>query len=803
MMCPPSLASSSSMISIESDQQILGTPQFHPEDHQQLPIVADYQSIHPLDAKVEVVLEPNGGDCLEMFGTSKTGTSYSLPGHVLLTLPPVSPPFEAQGRNRLVKELKVTFEGKTECCDDAGRYQVMRLVKTEVPLLPLEGFELPSQSHVFDPQAFIKETAYAIPFDLKIPGWLPQSFENETVAIAYGLIATVKLGWSAQVVQPKADPDISHAMDVDDSTFASSIPIPIVSAAPQCYSSRFFPRLAKTVASALATAISLPSSASTQKFTRASAWQAITVVRHRVPAPPSGTMSLFSPEAAVEQNLRHYTLRPAENSPSPVECVVSVPDTIDINGPTLRVSVRLRAREGFTIAGSDEGQAQDPSPASFTGPTDQEGRSPSPPGGNEASTPATTESATSSPSKHPGGTARKEQEQIRMVELGMEVEETERYSSSPAQPFMAAYPIPEDQPSECSPYHGSAALLSPPSRLSSMSLLGLTSSQTFKGTRTRTLLLGEDGKSRTYKFDGDGLELGSGWRKVNIIIPMPTAEADATSSDDINRKPASEIDTPFLRIKHKLKIRIVCRSRAMPGQDTIVVLTTPLRCGTAPQPRLNPLSIDSATFTSPPGPSQVPAYCQLFHENGTAREDDEALPLYEPDSPPAYASALFPERLSGGQVVPVSTSLSLMSESGPAESGNPQLDNFAPISAGVSDSAGGGTLPPIPGPRGCRSVSSLSSISENDQSSDESQEESVFGTSSPEPGQRNGLSHMGYFGFPTRLENRLISMADRSSSESSEAVPPEYLDAARRRAVSRAKQHCPTPSRLSETIGDH
>ena len=73
MMCPPSLASSSSMISIESDQQILGTPQFHPEDHQQLPIVADYQSIHPLDAKVEVVLEPNGGDCLEMFGTSKTG----------------------------------------------------------------------------------------------------------------------------------------------------------------------------------------------------------------------------------------------------------------------------------------------------------------------------------------------------------------------------------------------------------------------------------------------------------------------------------------------------------------------------------------------------------------------------------------------------------------------------------------------------------------------------------------------------------------------------------------------------------
>lgn len=365
---------------------------------------------------------------------------------------------------------------------------------------------------------------------------------------------------------------------------------------------------------------------------------------------------------------------------------------------------------------------------------------------------------------------------------------------------MAAYPISEDQPSECSPYHGSSALLSPPSRLSSMSMFGLTSSKPFKATRTRTLLLGEDGKSRTYKFDGDGLELGSGWRKVNIIIPMPSSEAAATASDDINRKPSSEIDTPFLRIKHKLKIRIVCRSRAMPGQDTIVVLTTPLRCGTAPQPRPHCVLGDSATEVSESGSSQVPAYCQIFHENGTAREDEEALPLYEADSPPAYSSSYLPDRVPG-EPLGLASSLSPSNVPSPTASTNQQLGAFAPISAGVIDRFGTGPLPSVPGPRECRSVSSLSSISESDQSSDESQEESsTSGTSSPEPGQSSELPHVGYFGFPAHLDSRLSNMADRSSSE---AILPEYLDAAQGRAASRAKHYRPSQSRLSESISNN
>jgi hypothetical protein len=296
----------------------------------------------------------------------------------------------------------------------------MRLVKTEASLLPAEGVELSSRSDGANTQGFANETAYAIPFDLKIPGWLPQSFGNDTVALSYGLVATVKLGWSAQVVQPKTLHDIDDPMDIDSVTATSSSPVPIMSAASQSYSSRFFPRLAKSVASALATAITLPSFSASQQVIRTSDWKPIAVLRHRVPAPPCGS-SLFSADNLAETPLRHYTLRPAENSPSPVECVVSVPETIDINGPTLRVSVRLRARNGFTIAGLEEEEQPSSTPEV---PQEQVATSQSPP----RSVAAANSHAASSQEPVAKSDSVQKDEQIRMVELGMEVEETERYS---------------------------------------------------------------------------------------------------------------------------------------------------------------------------------------------------------------------------------------------------------------------------------------------------------------------------------------------------------------------------------------
>lgn len=69
MLCPPSLTSGASTVSgFYSPQHVLGTPQLCPETYQSQQTCTD-----PLDIRVDVVLESNGGDRLEMYGTSKTG----------------------------------------------------------------------------------------------------------------------------------------------------------------------------------------------------------------------------------------------------------------------------------------------------------------------------------------------------------------------------------------------------------------------------------------------------------------------------------------------------------------------------------------------------------------------------------------------------------------------------------------------------------------------------------------------------------------------------------------------------------
>lgn len=97
---------------------------------------------------------------------------------------------------------------------------------------------------------------------------------------------------------------------------------------------------------------------------------------------------------------------------------------------------------------------------------------------------------------------------------------------------------------------GPSAFLSPQSNAARLALFGLAPTSPAKTTRSRALLLGEDGRPRTYRFDGEGLELGTGWRKVNIVIPLPTTDAEGNGLP----RPSSETDTPFMRIKHKLKV---------------------------------------------------------------------------------------------------------------------------------------------------------------------------------------------------------------------------------------------------------
>ena len=121
---------------------------------------------------------------------------------------------------------------------------------------------------------------------------------------------------------------------------------------------------------------------------------------------------------------------------------------------------------------------------------------------------------------------------------------------------------------------------------------------------TRRCLLSDDGSQRESRFPAPGLEVSTAWRKINIVLPMP-AEPDS------KYRPRPETEAPFVKIKHVLKVRLVCLINDV---ETVVVLTTPIRFGTC-----------SDTLGRPRG---IPAYVEMFHENGELRLCDP-LPLYE------------------------------------------------------------------------------------------------------------------------------------------------------------------------------
>lgn len=123
------------------------------------------------------------------------------------------------------------------------------------------------------------------------------------------------------------------------------------------------------------------------------------------------------------------------------------------------------------------------------------------------------------------------------------------------QAFTSTYPIPANLPTRSSTQH---ALLAP--RDSSADTTHPPDNLPFRGFRTRPRLRADDGSQRNFFFSGKGLELGDKWRKVNVVLPMPAG---------VSNRPQAELDGPFLRIRHSLKIRMVCRDPAGGIMDSV------------------------------------------------------------------------------------------------------------------------------------------------------------------------------------------------------------------------------------------
>ncbi|WWC68563.1 uncharacterized protein I206_102492 [Kwoniella pini CBS 10737] len=569
--------------------------------------------VNYLSSKVQVHFENEG--IMDMLGGPNTETSYSLPGHIIISVPAL--PASLEGRLREVKDLKLVMEGKSEFWDDHGRYSPMRLYTTTLILAtPSSPLLLPSH----DPsRPHAQNIQLAVVFDMRLPGWLPPSHDTDLTTISYGLIAQSTVGWTDSATTIYAAPSIAcssssillNGTDISTKYIQPMRPIVVKPRASKSFDSIFgnHSLLAK----------------STEKSQ--STWSPFIVQRHRLPC-AIGT-SIQDPTDRV------FILTPGIDSMSPIECVTTTADWVDINGDekSLKINLKVRARrrpvdlQPMDVDSSSENATDSTSPLS-----------------QPASTSATepdmsfyevgTGNLDSVPMMRHGARSPKNEIPTHILELGMEVEETERYSSTPSQSFITSFPLPEEQPSRNSSQH---QLISPRSNYADGGFLGYDD-RPFKGIKTTKCLLTDDGSQRNFLFDDEGLLLGySRWRIIKIVLPMPRLGA----KESLSMRPQSDLDGPFLRVRHDLKIRVLCKTADSEHPQNIL-LSTPIRFGSCPS------TMPSAQRKTPP----LPTYLQLFHGNGDQRCDP--LPIYDrfdepltcirpvPTSPaPSYAS-LYP-----------------------------------------------------------------------------------------------------------------------------------------------------------------
>lgn len=169
------------------------------------------------------------------------------------------------------------------------RYTPLRLYASALPLIPVnESIPLPPWDPVVDSSS--SAVSVVIPFDLRVPGWLPPSLVAPSVAVSYGVVAAAEIGWN------------------DDPLWPADGPQTLLNPSP-----------------------------TTTRRVRSS-YTPFIVHRHRMPT------ALRASAVAGE---RTFTLKPLSRLANNLECVVTVPEWADIHGDanTLRLHLRLRIQE--------------------------------------------------------------------------------------------------------------------------------------------------------------------------------------------------------------------------------------------------------------------------------------------------------------------------------------------------------------------------------------------------------------------------------------------------------------------------
>ena len=213
-------------------------------------------------------------------------------------------------------------------------------------------------------------------------------------------------------------------------------------------------------------------------------------------------------------------------------------------------------------------------------------------------------------------------------QVNVEIDQLETVHRMPDDSYTARFPLPSAQPPQIPLLHqhpmnglrtSSGQLEETEPVMVRKSLLHPEVPSRFK--------LKESGEGSTYTFTPD-------WSKVDLRVGI--------ASDDLLPK----LDSPFLQVRHTLRLAMHVDYN---GGEDVVQFSLPLHFVVLP-PGLN-VETPARSSQCEYGPCTLPAYIQLFHDNGEAKVD----PLR--GVPPAYKDTEdIPERKVGApEYVPIGT----------------------------------------------------------------------------------------------------------------------------------------------------
>ncbi|KAG9019554.1 hypothetical protein FRB90_000462 [Tulasnella sp. 427] len=485
---------------------------------------------------------------LDMYGSARSSTAYSLSGEIVLTLTssssssslfggsstgsPASGP-SSRPTTIYLSSLNITFEGRTEILSHNCGYAPFRLCQVEKDLVSASSSDGKpiALSNKGQKNGVMR---WKMTFDLAIPGWLPPSsqFDEQGSGTSYALYANAKFSDDYDTASSAV---VSVPVTSSPSSSARS-PSPVLRpATPSLGVSSYLPGVPGLSGSINLSALNPFSSFSRSKLrtTHASA-VSIKVNRFRTPKSlnPFGGAPDFT-QPLVPPHIYHPTASLF---------------------PVLLESVETRVN--LPAAGKD-GEEAKKIPLDILGGIEVVAGVPEYVGMSEEKIPLSLRVRSTNPDSVNKG--------LVLEAFDVEVEQMEKFRSIPCERFTTNYPVP---PASQQPPNKPFLTQNP---LEGLYSLGLTStSEAVQWTRTVPMLPTKRVNFRPSPATG-GLEVDGEWAKMDLAIGVLRKDDVEQSSVTVNEEEHDDekvgrnvrrkilnpdFDSPFVKVRHEMKIAL-------------------------------------------------------------------------------------------------------------------------------------------------------------------------------------------------------------------------------------------------------